>query len=85
MKENKFINEKISRLFLQLSGPAIVAMVINAVYSIADTAFVGMLGNTSALGGVSIVFPITVLVAAVGQTFGVGTSAYISRLFGEKK
>ena len=85
MKENKFTNEKISRLFLQLSGPAIVAMVINAVYSIADTAFVGMLGNTSALGGVSIVFPITVLVAAVGQTFGVGTSAYISRLFGEKK
>lgn len=76
--------EKISKVLIKLSVPAIIAMLINAIYNIVDTMFVGMLGETSAIGAVSVVFPLFMLIGAVGQTFGVGGGAYISRLLGEK-
>lgn len=79
-----FGEEKISKVLIKLSVPAIIAMLINAIYNIADTMFVGMLGETSAIGAVSVAFPLFMLIGAVGQTFGVGGGAYISRLLGEK-
>ena len=50
--------EKIGKLLWKLSIPAIIAMLINAVYNVADTLFIGMLNNTSAIGAISIVFPV---------------------------
>lgn len=76
--------EKISKVLIKLSVPAIIAMLINAIYNIVDTMFVGRLGETSAIGAVSVAFPLFMLIGAVGQTFGVGGGAYISRLLGEK-
>lgn len=76
--------EKIPKVLLKLAIPGIIAMLISAVYNFVDTLFVGMLGNTSAMGAVSIVFPMFMLIAAFGQMFGVGAGSYVSRLLGEK-
>ncbi|SHH17321.1 MATE family efflux transporter [Tepidibacter thalassicus] len=76
--------EKIGSVLTRLAIPGIIAMLINAVYNIIDTMFVGMLNNTSAIGAVSVVFPMFMLIAAMGQMFGVGSGSYISRLLGEK-
>ena len=84
-KENSLGTEKIPKLLFKLSGPAIIAMLVNAVYNLVDTFFVGMLNDNGAMGAVSIAFPIFMIVAAVGQTLGVGSGAYISRLLGGKK
>ncbi|WP_162265456.1 hypothetical protein [Abyssisolibacter fermentans] len=46
--------EKIPKILIKLALPGIVAMLVNAIYNIVDTMFVGMLGNTSAIGAVSI-------------------------------
>jgi len=75
--------EKIGKLLWKLALPAIIAMLINAVYNVADTLFIGMLNNTSAIGAISIVFPIFMLIAAFGQLFGIGAASYISRLLGK--
>lgn len=74
----------IPEVLLKLALPAIVGMLINAIYNVVDTMFVGMLGNTSAIGAVSVAFPLFILIAAFGQMFGVGAASYISRLLGEK-
>lgn len=76
-------NEDVKKLLSKLALPAITAMLVNAIYNIVDTLFVGMLKNTSAIGAVSVVFPIFILVAAIGQMFGIGGGSYISRLMGE--
>lgn len=76
--------EEISKLLWKLAIPGIIAMLVNAVYNIVDTMFVGMLHDTAAMGAVSIAFPIFTLIAAFGQMFGVGAASYLSRLLGEK-
>lgn len=77
--------ESISKVLLKLSVPAIIAMLINAVYNIVDTIFVGMLDNTSAIAAVSIVYPVFMFIGAIGVMFGAGGASYLSRLLGEKK
>ncbi|CAH2214860.1 MATE family efflux transporter [Tepidibacter aestuarii] len=74
----------VRKVLTKLAIPGIIAMLINAVYNIVDTMFVGMLNNTSAIAAVSVVFPMFMLIAAIGQMFGVGAGSYISRLLGEK-
>ncbi|MCR1933770.1 MATE family efflux transporter [Clostridium tepidum] len=77
--------ESISKVLLKLSVPAIIAMLINAIYNIVDTMFVGMLDNTSAIAAVSVVYPLFMFIGAIGVMFGVGSASYLSRLLGEKK
>lgn len=76
--------EKIPKILIKLALPGIVAMLVNAVYNIVDTMFVGMLNNTSAIAAVSVAFPLFIMIAAFGQMFGVGGGSYIARLLGEK-
>lgn len=83
-KNNPLGEEKVLKLLFRLSAPAVVAMLVNAVYNLVDTFFVGMLNDNGAMGAVSIAFPIFMVIVAVGQTMGVGSGAYISRLLGGK-
>ena len=83
MKSADLLGETpIPKLLKKLSIPAITAMLVNAVYNVVDTFFVGLLGDTGAIGAVTIAFPLFFIIAAVGQTFGIGGGAYISRLLG---
>jgi putative MATE family efflux protein len=74
----------IKKTLLNLSLPAIIAMLISAIYNLTDTAFIGMLHDTAAMGAVSIAFPIFLVIAALGQGLGVGSASYISRRLGAK-
>jgi putative MATE family efflux protein len=76
---------EIKKTLLNLSIPAIIAMLISAIYNLTDTAFIGMLHDTAAIGAVSVAFPIFLVVAALGQGLGVGSASYISRCLGAKK
>lgn len=74
--------EKINTVLIKLALPAIVGMLITAIYNLVDTMFVGKLG-TSAIGAASVAFPLFMLISAVGLAFGIGAASYISRLLGE--
>lgn len=76
---------EMKKVLLKLSIPAIIAQLINILYNLADTAFVGMLNNTTALGAVSIAFPLTTILSAIGLMFGVGSASYIARCLGENR
>ena len=75
----------IGKILWKFAVPAIVSQIIAAVYNIADTMFVGMLGNTAAIGGVTVAFPLYLMINAVGIMFGIGLSSYSARLLGQNK
>ncbi len=73
--------EDVRKGLLYLAIPSIVGMVVNGVYNIVDTIFVGRLG-TSAIGALSVAFPFLMLISAFGIAVGVGAASYISRSLG---
>lgn len=75
---------KIQPLLLKMALPAIVSMMIGALYNTVDSIFMGMLG-TNALGAASIGFPYILITGALSAGFGIGGGSYQSRLLGSKK
>jgi len=74
--------EKIPKVLRTLALPAIIGMLVTAVYNIVDTLFVSMLG-TEAIGAVSVVYPMFMLLSAIGLMYGIGSASYVSRLLGQ--
>ncbi|MTI55828.1 MATE family efflux transporter [Geosporobacter ferrireducens] len=84
---NPLGEEKISKLLVKFSVPAIVGMMVNALYNIVDRIFIG---NSSDLGsyglaGITIAFPIMIILLAIGILFGVGGATLFSIRLGEKQ
>lgn len=74
-------NWDVKKVLITLAIPSIVGMLVNGIYNIVDTIFVGRIG-TSALGAVSVVFPFFMIIAALGISTGVGSASAISRAMG---
>ncbi|MFP4371688.1 MAG: MATE family efflux transporter [Halanaerobium sp.] len=81
-KSSRMGREPIVKLLFKLSAPAIAGMLIQAMYNIVDSIYVGRL-STDALSALSISFPVQMFLIAVGVGTGVGTSSLISRLLGK--
>lgn len=75
-------NAPVKSTLIKLAVPSVIAMLVMALYNFIDTLFVGMLRDTNALAGVSIGFPIFVVVAALGLMVGVGAASYAGRKIG---
>ena len=75
----------ISRTLRMLSFPAVAAMLVNAIYNVVDTAFIGLLNDTAAIGAAAVLFPVFMFIGAIGLTFGIGAASVISRKLGEQK
>ncbi|KAF5035954.1 Multidrug export protein MepA [anaerobic digester metagenome] len=74
----------IPRLVGRLALPTICAMLITAIYNMADTYFVSQIG-TSASAAVGVIFSLMGVIQAVGFTFGIGSAVRVWRLLGEKR
>lgn len=74
-------NAPIPKALLAMGLPAMIGMMINALYNLVDAYFVGGLG-TSQMGAISVAFPIGQVVVGLGLLFGNGAASYISRLLG---
>ncbi len=80
----KLTQTPIPKLIVKLSVPTIISMMVTNIYNLADTAFVGMLGN-SASGAVGVVFSFMAILQAMGFMFGQGAGSISSRLLGQRK
>ena len=75
-------NEKISKVLTKLSLPATIGMVVNALYNVVDTIFIGQGVGSVAIGGLAIAFPIQMFIMAIAQMIGIGAASVISRCLG---
>lgn len=83
-QENKMGTMPIGRLIISMSWPAILSMLIQALYNIVDSMFVSMISE-EALAAVTYIFPVQMLLIAIGVGTGVGINSLISRRLGAKR
>lgn len=80
--------ESVGKLLFKLSTPVIVGMLVQALYNVVDTFFVGQAygaESVQAIGGLAIAFPIQMIIMAFGIVLGTGGSSIISRALGAKE
>ena len=78
-------SERAPRAILKLAVPAIVSMVVMAVYNMADTYFVSLASESGLeVAAVSVFLPILLMMQSVSVLFAAGGAAYLSRLLGAK-
>jgi len=75
----------ISNLLIKQSIPASIGILVMSINMIVDTIFVGKFVHPMAIGAITVVMPITFLIAAFGMSIGVGGSSMISRALGAGK
>lgn len=85
MKNIEELSEKnIGRLMLKYFIPAFVGVFVNALYNIVDRIFIGQGVGAEALSGISVVFPIMLIMMGFGMLIGIGTGVLVSINLGRK-
>ncbi|HZK29142.1 MAG TPA: MATE family efflux transporter [Clostridia bacterium] len=75
----------IPKLLLKFSLPAIIGLLVNALYNIVDSIFVGQGVGELALAGVTVGLPVVTTFMACVMLIGMGATSLISIRLGEKK
>ncbi|MBW4080597.1 MATE family efflux transporter [Paenibacillus sp. S150] len=85
--ENLHYFEKapVAKAVAHFAVPMMLGTSMSVVYSILNALFLGTLGNTAMLTALALTLPLFAVIMALGNLIGVGSSAFISRLLGEKK
>lgn len=74
----------ILRAIMYLAVPSVLSMMVNILYNLTDTFFIGKLNDPVQMAAVSISLPIFVFQMAIAGIFGAGGGSYLSRLLGKK-
>ena len=74
--------ESIWKLLGEMAIPAAVAMIVNGLYNVVDTMFVGQGVGSFAIGGLNIIFPVQMFSVAIGGLIGMGGASIVSRSLG---
>ena len=72
----------VGRLLWQYSVPAVVGMLVMALYNVVDRIFIGQWVGPDAIAGLAVTFPIMNLATAIGVLVGVGASSRVSIVLG---
>lgn len=73
------------KLFVKLAIPSLVSMLFSSIYMMSDGMFVGKVIGSTALAAINLVFPIIMIIFAVGDMIAAGASVKIGIKLGEKK
>jgi putative MATE family efflux protein len=84
---NPLGQEKVLKLLIKFSVPAIVGMVVNSLYNVVDRIFIGNSPDLGSYGlaGITICFPIMIILMSMGNLFGVGGATLFSLRLGEER
>ena len=84
---NPLATESVGKLLLKYSVPAIIGMLVNALYNLVDRMFIGHIPDVGpmAITGVGISMPIMTIVLAFGMLIGIGSATNISIKLGQGK
>lgn len=73
----------VNKAIWTLAIPTMMAMLVQVVYNMTDTFFIGQLNNPNMVAAISIAMPIFMIIQAFGNVFAVGGASIISRLLGK--
>lgn len=73
----------ITKLLMQYSIPAIIAMIVSAIYNIVDRIFIGQFAGENALAGLTVTFPMMMIIIAFSSLIGSGCSSLMAIKLGK--
>lgn len=79
----KMTETPVSRLILNLGIPTTISMLITSIYNMADTYFVGTLGE-SAQAATGVLFTLQAIIQGVAFMLGQGSGTFVSRELADK-
>lgn len=72
----------VKKALITLSIPAVIGMLVNAMYNLVDSLFVGWGAGEVAIGALTLAFPVQMIVMAVALMIGIGGASVFSRAYG---
>ncbi len=81
-RQDMLANLPVRVLLWRLALPAMAGMATMAFYHVVDTVFIGRGVGSTAITGVTIVFPVMMLMLALGFMVGMGSASVVSRSLG---
>lgn len=92
MEKNQAINstrklreENITKLLVEFSIPAIVGMLVNALYNVVDRIFVGKFVGNIGIGAIFVSSPLTLILMAFAMLVGIGGNSLSSIRLGQDR
>lgn len=85
MKEDNtklFSETPVRKAVLSLVVPTVISQLITVVYNMADTFFIGQLGDPNQVAAASLSLPIFLFTTGIANLFGIGGASLISRYLG---
>lgn len=80
--ERLFASAPVNQAVLTLAIPTVISQLITVVYNMADTFFIGQLGDPNQVAAATLAMPIFMFLTAFANLFGIGGSSVISRCLG---
>jgi putative MATE family efflux protein len=75
--------ERIGKLLFDFSVPAIIGMLVNAIYNIVDRIYVGQGVDPLGIAGITIAMPLMIILMASSMLIGIGANSLFSLRLGE--
>ena len=72
----------VNKAIWKLGIPTMLAMLVQVIYNMTDTFFIGKLNDPNMVAAISICMPIAMIVQTFGNIFAIGGASLISRLIG---
>lgn len=85
MEIENLATRPVGRLLWEYSLPAVVGMLVMALYNVVDRIFIGQVVGPEAIAGLALTFPIMNITTAIGVLVGVGSSTRISIAMGRNE
>lgn len=86
MDKSKQLGEmKVLKLLMKFSIPAIVGMLVNALYNVVDRIYIGNGVGSLGIAGITIAFPVMLVMMAFSMLIGIGANSLVSIRLGQNR
>lgn len=83
-KTTELAEARIGRLMLKYFVPAFIGVFVNSLYNIVDRIFIGQGVGAEALSGISVIFPVMLIMMGFGMLIGIGAGVVVSISLGRR-
>ena len=80
-----FTKTSVPRAYFPLAMPVVISMIASMIYNLVDTFFISQTQNPNIVAGVTVCTPLFSIMLAIGDVFGLGGSALVSKMLGSKQ
>lgn len=83
-KTKELGTEPIGKLLAKFSIPAVIGMLVNAIYNVVDRIFIGQYAGEEALAGLTVAFPVMMVIFAFASLIAIGGASLLAIRLGEQ-